>query len=219
MQQIEAKYENAKNQLVDTKLYAPFDGYVRRRRFDPPTVVAAGMPVVTFLSGKNPEVEIFIPASTYLRRREIASFTAAFDLLPERKIPLRLLHVAPSANANQLYAVRLALPSDMGFEATPGMNGTVEAALPQKSNSAVSVSASALFRGDEKSCVWVVGKDGTIARRQVEVVRLHTDGKATIAGGLNDGDRIVVTGVHQLTDGERVAPMPKTSKTNTGGLL
>ena len=70
LQQITAKYENARNQLADTKLYAPFDGYVKRRRFDPPTVVAAGMPVITFLSGKNPEVELFIPASTYIRRRD-----------------------------------------------------------------------------------------------------------------------------------------------------
>lgn len=74
---------NARNQLADTKLYAPFDGYVKRRRFDPPTVVAAGMPVITFLSGKNPEVELFIPASTYIRRREIASFAAVFDFLQE----------------------------------------------------------------------------------------------------------------------------------------
>ena len=73
LQQITAKYENARNQLADTKLYAPFDGYVKRRRFDPPTVVAAGMPVITFLSGKNPEVELFIPASTYIRRREIGA--------------------------------------------------------------------------------------------------------------------------------------------------
>jgi 8a0101: efflux pump membrane protein len=85
LQQITAKYENARNQLADTKLYAPFDGYVKRRRFDPPTVVAAGMPVITFLSGKNPEVELFIPASTYIRRREIASFAAVFDFLQGQK--------------------------------------------------------------------------------------------------------------------------------------
>ena len=101
LQQITAKYENARNQLADTKLYAPFDGYVKRRRFDPPTVVAAGMPVITFLSGKNPEVELFIPASTYIRRREIASFAAVFDFLQGQKIPLRLLHVDPSATARE----------------------------------------------------------------------------------------------------------------------
>lgn len=132
LQQITAKYENARNQLADTKLYAPFDGYVKRRRFDPPTVVAAGMPVITFLSGKNPEVELFIPASTYIRRREIASFAAVFDFLQGQKIPLRLLHVDPSANANQLYAVRLALPVNTEIAATPGMNATVEVAMRQE---------------------------------------------------------------------------------------
>ena len=198
LQQITAKYENARNQLADTKLYAPFDGYVKRRRFDPPTVVAAGMPVITFLSGKNPEVELFIPASTYIRRREIASFAAVFDFLQGQKIPLRLLHVA----------------------ATPGMNATVEVAMRQETEASVEIPASALFsNGDKMSYVWIYRQDGTIARRRVEVARLHTDGTATIADGLNEGERIVVAGVHKLTEGQRVAPLPAPSKTNEGGLL
>ena len=210
----------ARNQLADTKLYAPFDGYVKRRRFDPPTVVAAGMPVITFLSGKNPEVELFIPASTYIRRREIASFAAVFDFLQGQKIPLRLLHVDPSANANQLYAVRLALPVNTEIAATPGMNATVEVAMRQETEASVEIPASALFsNGDKTSYVWIYRQDGTIARRRVEVVRLHTDGTATIADGLNEGERIVVAGVHKLTEGQRVAPLPAPSKTNEGGLL
>ncbi len=219
LQQIEAKYENAKNQLADTKLYAPFDGYVKSRRFDPPTVVAAGMPVMTLLSGKNPEIEIFVPASVYLRRREIVSFAASFDFLHGEKIPLRLLRIEPSANANQLYAVRLALPSSGASEATPGMNATVEVAIRQGTETSAEIPSSALFRCGDNSCVWVYCEDGTIARRQVEVARLHTDGTATITRGLTDGELIVVTGVHHLTEGERVAPLPAPSKTNTGGLL
>lgn len=219
LQQITAKYANAKNQLSDTKLYAPFDGYVKHRRFDPPTVVAAGMPVITLLSGRNPEIEIFIPASVYLRRREIVSVAASFDFLRGEKIPLRLLHIEPSANANQLYAVRLELPADGKCDATPGMNATVEVALRQATETSVEIPSSALFRCGDNSCVWIYREDGSIARREVEVARLHTDGTATIAGGLEAGERIVVTGVHHLTEGERVVPMPAPSKTNAGGVL
>ena len=68
LQQITAKYEHAKNQLADTKIYAPFDGFVQKRLFDPPTVVAAGMPVVTLVSGGRQEIEINIPASAYIHR-------------------------------------------------------------------------------------------------------------------------------------------------------
>lgn len=219
LQQITAKYENAKNQLADTKLYAPFDGYVKRRRFDPPMVVAAGMPVITLQSGGNPEIELFLPASTYIRRQEIASFTAVFDFLPGQQVPLRLLHIEPGANANQLYAVRLALPADRKIAVTPGMNATVAVAMRRETEHSVEIPASALFRNGEESCVWIYRQDGTVAKRTVEVIGLHTDGTATIAQGLSEGERIIVAGVHKLTEGERVVPMPAPSKTNTGGLL
>lgn len=80
LKQIAAKYENARNQLADTKIYAPFDGYVQNRLFDPPTVVAAGMPVLTFVSGGRPEIEINIPASTYVRRKDIVTFSTSLTL-------------------------------------------------------------------------------------------------------------------------------------------
>ena len=133
---------------------------------------------------------------------------------------MRLLHVDPSANANQLYAVRLALPVNTEIAATPGMNATVEVAMRQETEASVEIPASALFsNGDKMSYVWIYRQDGTIARRRVEVARLHTDGTATIADGLNEGERIVVAGVHKLTEGQRVAPLPAPSKTNEGGLL
>ena len=126
LRQIEAKYESCRNQLADTKIYAPFDGIVQRRLFDPPTVVAAGMPVVTLLSGSAPEIEINIPGSEYVRRGESAAFEAAeFDFWPGRRIPLRLLSVAPKANANQLYTVRLGIPAGTDPMPAPGMNTMV----------------------------------------------------------------------------------------------
>ena len=110
LQQIAAKYENAQNQLADTKIYAPFNGYVQKRLFDPPTVVAAGMPIVTIVSGGKQEIEINIPASTYIHRNKMESFYASFDFMPNQKVPLRLISIAPKANANQLYTVRLSIP-------------------------------------------------------------------------------------------------------------
>ena len=100
------------------------------------------------------------------------------------------------------------------------LNATVEVAMRQETEASVEIPASALFsNGDKTSYVWIYRQDGTIARRRVEVVRLHTDGTATIADGLNEGERIVVAGVHKLTEGQRVAPLPAPSKTNEGGLL
>lgn len=219
LRQIEAKYESCRNQLADTKIYAPFDGIVQRRLFDPPTVVAAGMPVVTLLSGSAPEIEINIPGSEYVRRGEFAAFEAAFDFWPGRRIPLRLLSVAPKANANQLYTVRLGIPAGTDPMPAPGMNTMVSVSYRPADTGRTSVPATALFREGDASCVWVFAADSTVHRRAVAVESLHTDGRAVLSSGLDAGERIVSSGVHRLHEGQKTAPLPAESETNVGGLL
>ena len=63
LNQITAKYEAHKNALADTKLCAPFDGYVQKRFFDAGETVGAGMPVISMISANIPEVEINIPSA------------------------------------------------------------------------------------------------------------------------------------------------------------
>ncbi len=220
LQQIAAKYENAQNQLADTKIYAPFNGHVQKRLFDSPTVVAAGMPVVTLVSEGRQEIEINIPASTYIHRDRIESSYASFDFIPDQKVPLRLLSIAPKANANQLYTVRLAIPQDMSPQPSPGMNTMVHMTISDTAGGKTEIPSSALFEKEGRSCVWVYNeKDGTIGPRAVSVTQLHTDGNATIAQGLSDGELVVTAGVHKLKDGQRVRPMAEESETNVGGLL
>lgn len=220
LQQITAKYDNAKNQLADTKIYAPFNGSVQKRLFDPPTVVAAGMPVVTIVSEGQQEIEINIPASTYINLDKMAEFYASFDFLPNQKVPLRMISIAPKANANQLYTVRLAVPQDMSPQPSPGMNTMVNLVSGDNTEGTMEIPSSAVFKKDGKSCVWVYnGKSGTITLRTVTVKQLHTDGKAVISQGLSNGESVVATGVHKLTNSQKVKPMADEPETNVGGLL
>ena len=47
LQQITSKYNAHKNALKDTRLVAPFDGYIQKKYFDTDETVAAGMPVIS----------------------------------------------------------------------------------------------------------------------------------------------------------------------------
>lgn len=220
LKQITAKYENARNQLADTKIYAPFDGYVQKRLFDPPTVLAAGMPVASLVSGGRQEIEINIPASAYIHRHEMVSFHASFDFIPNQKIPLRLISIAPKANANQLYTVRLALPQDISPQPSPGMNTMVSIATNTAESGKTEIPSSALLTKDGKSCVWIYNKkNGTVELRTISVEKLHTNGTAIVTRGLSEGELIVVAGVHKLTNKQKVKPMADESETNVGGLL
>ena len=217
LQQITAKYENAKNQLADTKIYAPFDCFVKTCLLDPPTVVGAGMPVMTVLSSEMPEVEIYVPASTLYRLGDVKSFTIKFDFHDE-PIVLNRISVSPNANTNQLYGVRLALPLSTKIKPTVGMSAMVNVAFDNQNTSEVTIPASALFSRDNKSFVWIY-KNEVVEPRQVTVSSLHLDGSATITGGLVCGDVIVTAGIKSLRNNQRVKPLQPKSATNIGGML
>ncbi len=220
LQQIEAKRDNARNQLADTRLVAPFDGQVQRRFYEPPMVIGAGMPVLSIVSSEAPEVEINIPAADYARRDRFESFTADFDCVGQSDVALRLIGISPKANANQLYTVRFSLPATLNPRPAPGMNTMVSVISRAEGERRVSVAASALFAdGDGGSCVWVCDDGCRVTARAVKVERLTVDGRAIVTEGLSAGERIVTAGARLLREGERVRPMEPASRTNVGGLL
>lgn len=219
LQQITAKLDNARNQLDYTRLTAPFDCYVQRRLFEPPSVVSAGMPVMMLISAGAPEIEINLPASAYRNRQHIASFSTHFGGHAE-PTQLHLISYAPQANANGLYTVRLAVPSTVAERPTPGMSVMVKVQYNgiDNANQAVSVPTGAVFERDGRSMVWVYA-DSTVTARDVTVDALHINGTARISNGLRAGERVVSAGVHSLAEGQRVHPLPEASSTNVGGLL
>ncbi|MCI1682762.1 MAG: efflux RND transporter periplasmic adaptor subunit [Bacteroides sp.] len=222
LQQIKAKYKNHKDELAYTRLYAPFSGYVHKHLFKEYESVSAGMPILSVISDETPEVEINLPAVEYIKYKEFSSYTCTFDVYPGITFDLKLIHVTPKANANQLYTMRLKLIDLKGKPMpTSGMNTMVTISYRQAHDHIVSVSNGALFQRNGKSMVYVYNpQTGTVAAHGVSVHKLKTNGQAIIsATGLKSGDLIVTSGVHTLKDGDPVSPIAKTSETNVGGLL
>jgi len=220
LQQIEAKLKNHRDQLAYCKLYAPFTGAVQTRFFHEGENIAAGMPVLSLVSSANPEIEINLPASSYLRRGSFVHYSAQFNVLPGVVIPLKLISVMPKANANQLYTMRLKIEGDTKGIA-PGMSAWVSImAADSVSNADVRVPATALV--DDKGTTFVYLYDAqsqTVRRCRVKVMRLHTDGTAEVEGALAPGHIVVSTGANHIKTGDRVTPLPPVSETNVGGLL
>ncbi len=222
LEQITQKLNNHRNQLADTKLYAPIDGYVQEVLHEGGETVSAGMPIISMFGSGTLEVEINVAAFDYANRDRMNTLYCKFDLLPDEIFPLKLSSMSAEANSNQLYTVRLrfAGPYDR-TKITPGMTTMVYVNFEQESSSAIiSIPSTAIFEAEGHSKVFVYDtKSQTVKSRNITVKRLHRDGTAEVTEGLTDGETIVVAGVHHITDGQKVTPMPKSSKSNVGGLL
>ena len=81
---------------------------------------------------------------------------------------------------------------------------TVNVTYQRQTKASVVLPATALLEQDGKTLVWVVDpKALTVATKQVAVAA-KTDSQITLSGGVSDGERVVVAGVHSLAEGQAV---------------
>jgi RND family efflux transporter MFP subunit len=220
LKQITAKYNAHKNAMTDTKLLAPFDGYIQKRFFDPNETVNAGTPVISMINTGVPEVEINIPASEFINKDKFESFSCMIDVYPDRTFHLDLIGITQKANLNQLYTVRLKIKDDEKPLPSPGMVTMVSISYKAEKQQLVWIPYSALFEINDVSSVWIYNPNTqTVSARKVKIDNILNSGALVISEGLQAGEIVITAGVHALREGEKVKLLPPVSPTNVGGLL
>ena len=180
LQQIQAKLQNCRNQVAYCKLYAPFSGNVKTLFFDSRETVGVGMPVLAISGNGTPEIEVNLPATSYLHHKQFATYTANFDVLPGKIISLKYVNLKTEANANQLYTLRLA-PSVPNSEITPGMSAWVTIGMRDSMSVAVRIPSTSIVKNDDGTFVFLYeGATHLVHQCDVTVQKLHTDGTAVV---------------------------------------
>ena len=221
LEQITAKHEAHKNALADTRLTAPFDGYVQECFFDRNETIAAGTPVFSLISAGQPEVTVNIPAEDFVQRERFEAFSCTSEVYPDVVFPLDFISVNQKANLNQLYTMRLQVRGEAGQPVpSPGLSTMVTIRLQPTQAHLVSIPATALFEHDGQVAVWLYEPASQQVKRcPVKPREILNNGTVIVSEGLKAGDLVVTAGVHVLHDGERVEPLPEVSPTNVGGML
>ena len=218
LEQIAIKRQIAYRRLEETKIYAPFDGYVQKKYFSPATVLGAGVPVVEMVSLAAPEIEIDVPISIYEMRDAFASCAVVLNTQPSEILSLKLVSISKKANRNQLYNMHFAIKEKNSNVLSLGMNVMVKITF-RKNNMQRKIPATAIFYDNGKEYIWIYNSDSTVSRQRIEINRFQLDGTVVVNNDLQNGMRIITTGVNKLKEGDKVIPLPEKSETNVGGLL
>lgn len=218
LRQLAVQLQVNKNKLEYTRLYAPASGIVESINFSPAEMVDAGTSVMNILSGGSLKVLCDIPATTYRQRDRFKSFTCTSAHDADTAIALHLIGIVPKADSNQLYRMRFTAEGSSAKSLTPGMNVEVHIAMTGESDR-LAVPASAIFKKDGTTCVWVLSPDSTVTAKAVELEGTVKADKTIVTQGLSTDDIIIRAGVSMLHEGEKVRVIEKPSETNAGGLL
>ena len=198
-----AGLQNARNTLNDTKIVAPYDGYIDKKVVDVGTVVPEGGPVVSFIS--NEITDISVNASVrdieYIKNAENIVFK---DSGSDKIYGLKIKSIAQNPDSiNLTYPVVFTFSElSENDKFLSGQTGTVTIAVKNKGKEEILVPINAFFE-DKGSNVYLF-KDGKAVKTPIELGELRETDKISVVKGLKTGDKVIVAGVSKLADGDKV---------------
>jgi RND family efflux transporter MFP subunit len=214
------KLQNARDQLSDTRLVAPFSGYIQSVKYEEGEMVNTGMCVATLVDVKSYMVETDLPASFFIRKEEFTDFSCSLSMMPDETYPLQLAGYRIKANNSQLYRATFRLDPKSNTALAPGMTVNVVIGYRNGPESSLMIPLTALFHKEGKPFVWKYDStSSTVEKQEVTTGALAGNGMVTILSGVSENDKIVVAGVHSLREGDRVSLLQEASETNLGGML
>jgi RND family efflux transporter MFP subunit len=200
--------ELAGNSLDYASLRADADGVVTATFIEPGQVVAAGQAAVRIARSGELEAVVALP-ETFAATGAAGEASLYLWSDPGKSYRARLRELSPSADpTTRTFAARYTIIGADSRVAL-GMSATLTIKAPE-AGSAASVPLTALFNQGEGPCLWKVESDGSLTLAPVEVLR-YEERTALVKGGVAEGDRIVVLGVHKLDTSQKVRPIPSDS--------
>ena len=198
-----AGLQNARNTLNDTKIVAPYDGYIDKKVVDVGTVVPEGAPVVSFIS--NEITDISVNASVrdieYIKNAENINFK---DSTSDKIYNLKIKSIAQNPDSiNLTYPVVFTFSElSENDKFLSGQTGTVTIVVKNKGKEEILIPINAVFE-DKGSNVYLF-KDGKAVKTPIELGELRETDKISVVKGLKTGDKVIVAGISKLADGDKV---------------
>jgi membrane fusion protein (multidrug efflux system) len=204
----QAKTDQAEAEFNFTKVKAPFDGIIDRLKGFQGSLVKEGDVLTTLSDNKVMWVYFNVPEKQYLEY--IAARQQAQE---DPKIELMLANGTKFAQRGKIGAISAQFNNETGnipFRADfpnpdgllrHGQTGTI--LIHRTLHDAIVIPQRATYEFLDKWYVYVVDKDDVVHQREI-VIQHEMDDIYVIKKGVGVGDRIVLEGVRQVRDGEKV---------------
>ena len=192
----------AKKSLADTKLYAPFGGYIATKDAEVGQNAGPGVPVVKLVSIGSVKVKISVPEDDIQRIKKGSSMKIIVPALGNREFSGSVTERGVSADPrSRTYEVKATINNHDG-QLLPGMICQAFTNYMQGTTGVFVPANLVQLDSDNNTFVWVVN-GGKAVKRQIFISNETAQG-AQVSGGLSDGDQIIVAGQQKVSNGMKV---------------
>jgi RND family efflux transporter MFP subunit len=201
LERAQRSVELTNNSLSYATLTADTHGVVTATLIDAGQVVAAGQAAIRVARLGEKEAVVAIP-ETMVGRAKTGKASVTLWSEPGKSYVAKLREIAPAADpVTRTYLAKFSLP-DADAKVALGMTATLTL-TDEAARRVARVPLSALFSRGDGSALYVVGAGGSLALKPVQV-KSYDSQDAIIAGGVDEGAKVVVLGVQKLDPEQKV---------------
>lgn len=192
----------ASNQMRYASVVAPINGVVTQKMANAGDLAAPGRPVLVIEGLKKLQVRTQVSSDVYARIKPGEKVSIVQDGETTRApIEGRIAQMVPAADpASHSHRVKIDLPADSGLSS----GSFVRVGFAVGSREGIRVPATAMAERAGITGVFVVDAQGIARYRMVRPGATEQD-MVEIQSGLNAGDKVVVSQVAQLENGDKVS--------------
>lgn len=210
VRQAEAQERIARKSLGDTRLYAPFSGYITRKNVEPGANVGPGVPVAQLVRIDRVKVKISVPEEEVGGMSVGQPLTVSVAALGGRTFTARISEKNVSADPlSRSYEVKAIMPNP-SHQLLPGMIAEVAVSPHPAGGSSPTLEGGSMLlpadavelNADNRTFVWTV-RDGKAHKTFISTGGNAGD-KVSVSAGLQPGDKVIVKGQQKVSEGMTV---------------
>ena len=190
-----SQYDFYKVKFGQTKLLAPFDGFIQNRFLDTGSVINGGVPIIEILDSTNVKAHISIPI-TYTDNLKIGDkYSFKIGNKEVRGYLERLAPMTPGGSDNRLAIFNFNSFFDPGSIAQLQLSMTMRGRgtwVPIKS---LSQSEQGVW------AIYTINKEKIVVRDLVDIIYFEGE-YAYVNGTLKDGDLVILCGAQKIIEGK-----------------
>jgi RND family efflux transporter MFP subunit len=192
----------AKKSLADTRLTAPFSGYIASKDAEMGQVAGPGISIVKLVNIGSVKVKIAVPEDDVQRIAKGSSMKIVVPALDNREFSGLVTERGVSADPrSRTYEVKATIQNGDG-QLLPGMICQAFTNYMQGAMGVFIPATLVQLDGDNKNFVWVVN-GGKAVKREITISGETAQG-VQVSGGLSNGDQLIVSGQQKVSNGMSV---------------
>jgi len=202
--QTQARIDELKITLSNTKIVSPVDGFVGRRNLDQGAFAGANTVILQVVDISTVRMVSNLVEKDFKRITQGVQAEVEVDAFPGETFSGTVSRVAPVFDAaTRTASMEIEVPNP-GYRLKPGMYARVRLTAERKPD-ALTVPRNAVVDSEGRRGVFL--PDGQTAKFQPVRTGLQDNTSVEILEGLTEGQRVITTGALALRDGDRITPM------------